>query len=172
MPNNSAIIPIDRIAQSILLIRGEKVMLDVDLAYLFGVTTKQLNQQVKRNRSRFPEDFMFQLTEVEKEKVVTICDHLRNKLKYSPHLPYAFSEHGALMLANVIKSEVAIEASIQIVRTFIKLRKLLETKEELSQKMRELESKYDNQFAIVFEYLKELMTPPEKPQKPIGFKYQ
>lgn len=172
MPNNSAIIPIDRIAQSILLIRGEKVMLDVDLAYLFGVTTKQLNQQVKRNRSRFPEDFMFQLTEVEKEKVVTNCDHLRNKLKYSPHLPYAFSEHGALMLANVIKSEVAIEASIQIVRTFIKLRKLLETKKELSRKMRELESKYDNQFAIVFEYLKELMTPPEKPQKPIGFIHQ
>lgn len=144
-------------------------MLDVDLANLYGVTTKQLNQQVKRNSERFPDDFMFQLTESEKDKVVTNCDHLRDQLKFSPYLPYAFTEHGALMLANVIKSDTAIKASIQIVRIFLELRRLLETREELSRKMRDLETKYDGQFAIVFEYLRELMTPPEPPKPPIGF---
>ena len=92
------LIPIDMIERKILLIRGEKVMLDVDLAALYGVTTKRLNEQVKRNRERFPNDFMFQLTEEEKAEVVANCDHLK-RLKFSPTLPYAFTEHGAIMLA-------------------------------------------------------------------------
>jgi len=99
MKEGKSIVPIERIERSILFIRGEKVMLDSDLAALYGVTTKRLNEQVKRNRSRFPEDFMFQLNEHEKAEVVTNCDHLR-RLKYSPALPYAFTEHGAIMLAS------------------------------------------------------------------------
>ncbi len=160
---------VEHIERSILFVRGKKVMLDVDLANLYGVTTKQLNQQVKRNGERFPDDFMFQLTEAEKGKVVTNCDHLRDQLKFSPYLPYAFTEHGALMLANVIKSDTAIQASIQIVRTFMELRRLLETREELSRKLRDMETKYDSQFAIVFKYLRELMTPPPTDRRPIGF---
>jgi len=108
------IVPVEKIGRSILFIRGEKVMLDVDLAVLYGVTTKRLNEQVKRNRDRFPEDFMFQLAEKEKAEVVANCDHLK-MLKFSPHLPYAFTEHGAIMLATVLSSPVAVQASIQVV---------------------------------------------------------
>jgi len=111
MTGKKAIISAARIEQSILVIRGEKVMLDADLAVLYGVTTKRLNEQVKRNRDRFPKDFIFQLTEREKREVVANCDHLK-RLKFSLGLPYAFTEHGAIMLATVLNSPIAVKASI------------------------------------------------------------
>src|SRR3990172_1168859 len=120
MTDKKSIIPTERIENWILLIRGQKVMLDADLAALYGVTTKRLNEQVKRNRGRFPEDFMFQLTEREKGEVVANCDHLK-RLKFSPNLPYAFTEHGAIMLATVLNSPVAVQTSIQIVKAFVRL---------------------------------------------------
>jgi len=106
MANNTSVVPYERINRSILVIRGQRVMLDADLAALFNVPTKALNQAVKRNLTRFPKDFMFQLTAVEKAKVVTVCDHLQ-QLKFSRTLPFAFTEHGAVMLANVLNSPTA-----------------------------------------------------------------
>ena len=169
MENDSYIIPAERIERTILFIRGERVMLDADLAVLYGVTTKRLNEQVKRNRDRFPEDFMFQLTEKEKAEVVAICDHLQ-KLKFSSNLPYAFTEHGAIMLATVLNSPIAVEASIQVVRVFVSLRKMLASNAELSRKLAALEKKYDYQFKIVFEAIRQLMATPEPREKKIGFR--
>jgi len=158
----------ERIERSILLIRGEKVMLDLDLAAIYGVTTKVLNQAVKRNSSRFPSDFMFQLTAIEKNEVVTNCDHLA-RLKFSPHLPYAFTEHGALMLANVLNSEKAANTSVMVVRAFVKLRQMLASNAELARKLATLEQKYDAQFKVVFDAIRQLMSPPAKPKREIGF---
>ena len=169
MENDSYIIPAERIERTILFIRGERVMLDADLAVLYGVTTKRLNEQVKRNRDRFPEDFMFQLTEKEKAEVVAICDHLQ-KLKFSSNLPYAFTEHGAIMLATVLNSPIAVEASIQVVRVFVSLRKMLASNAELSRKLAALEKKYDYQFKIVFDAIRQLMATPEPREKKIGFR--
>jgi hypothetical protein len=163
-----SIVPMERIERSILLIRGEKVMLDSDLAAIYGVTTKRLNEQVKRNLARFPADFMFQLTEVEKLEVVANCDHLA-RLKFSPHLPYAFTEHGALMLANVLNSERAAQTSVQVVRVFVRLRQLLSSNVELARKLESLEKKYDAQFKVVFDAIRQLMSPPVKPKREIGF---
>jgi hypothetical protein len=163
------IIPSELIEKKIYLIRGQKVMLDRDLAELYGVTTKRLNEQVKRNQKRFPDDFRFQLTKAEKDEVVAICDHLKT-LKYSPNLPYAFTEHGALMLANVINSETAVQASVQVVRAFIKLRQEISSHKKLSRKLYSLEKKYDKQFKVVFEAIRQLMaTPKIKSKKIIGF---
>jgi hypothetical protein len=115
------IVPEERIAQGILMIRGHKVMVDADLANLYGVTTKRLNEQVKRNRERFPDDFMFQLTAEEKEQVVANCDHLA-RLKFSPAIPNVFTEHGAIMAASVLNTPRAVEMSVYVVRAFIRLR--------------------------------------------------
>lgn len=167
-PTIGNIVPIERIAQAILLIRGEKVMLDIDLAAIYGVTTKRLNEQVKRNASRFPADFMFQLTELEKAEVVANCDHLA-RLKFSPHLPYAFTEHGALMLANVLNSESAANTSVMVVRAFVQLRQMLASNTELARKLESLEKKYDAQFKVVFDAIRQLMAPPAKPKREIGF---
>jgi hypothetical protein len=170
MKNIQYLIPIERIHQSILFIRGEKVMLDADLAVLYGVTTKRLNEQVKRNRDRFPEDFMLQLTKKEKAEVVANCDHLK-RLKFSTTMPYAFTEHGAIMLATIVNSHVAVQASIQIVRAFVRLRQMLASNKELAQKLNALEKKYDAQFKVVFDAIRQLMTPPELKKKPkIGFR--
>ncbi|HEY5233227.1 MAG TPA: ORF6N domain-containing protein [Verrucomicrobiae bacterium] len=163
-----SLIPVERIEKAILLIRGEKVMLDSDLAELYGVETKVLNQAVKRNVARFPTDFMFQLTDVEKSEVVTNCDHL-TRLKFSPHLPYAFTEHGALMLANVLNSERAAQTSVQVVRAFVRLRQLLLSNAELSRKLDAMEKKYDAQFKVVFDAIRQLMSPPESKRREIGF---
>ncbi|MBI3765732.1 MAG: ORF6N domain-containing protein [Ignavibacteriales bacterium] len=114
--------------------RGLKVMIDADLAELYGVSTKALNQAVRRNIERFPSDFMFELTPEEKTEVVTNCDHLK-KLKFSRYLPSAFTEHGALMLANVLSSKSAVQVSLQIVRTFVRLRELLSSNVELTHKL-------------------------------------
>lgn len=152
--------PVERIERCILLIRGEKVMLDADLASLFGVTTKRLNEQVRRNLSRFPQDFLFQLTAEEKAEVVANCDHLA-RLKFSSVLPYAFTEHGALMAANVLSSERAVAASVMVVRTFVRLRELLVSHAELARKVKEMEKQYNSQFKEVFVALRALMAPPE-----------
>ena len=168
MKDKAFIVPVEKIERSILFIREEKVMLDVDLANLYGVTTKRLNEQVKRNRNRFPEDFMFQLIEKEKAEVVANCDHLK-MLKFSPHLPYAFTEHGASMLATVLNSPVAVQASIQVVRAFIKLREMMATHKEFARKLDEMEKKDDAQFKIVFDAIRQLMSPPEKHKRKVGF---
>lgn len=161
-------IPSEQIGQAILLIRGQKVLLDADLAKLYGVTTKRLNQQVKRNRDRFPDDFMFQLTTEEKAEVVANCDHL-SRLKFSPAFPYAFTEHGAIMAASVLNTPQAIGASIFVVRAFVKLREMLSAQKELERKLITLEKKYDDQFSVVFEAIRQLMAPPDKKQRKIGF---
>jgi hypothetical protein len=138
-------------------------MLDADLAILYGVSTKRLNEQVKRNRDRFPADFMFQLTEDEKTEVVANCDHLK-RLKFSPNLPYAFTEHGAIMLATVLSSPVAVQASIQVVRAFVKLRQILSANKELAHKLSLLErkiEKHDGEIKAIFGAIRQLMAPPE-----------
>ncbi|MDI6735126.1 MAG: ORF6N domain-containing protein [bacterium] len=162
------LVPTERIESKILLIRGEKVMLDRDLAELYEVPTKRLNEQVKRNIKRFPDDFIFQLTKEEKDEVVANCDHLKS-LKYSPQLPYAFTEQGVAMLSSVLNSERAILVNIQIMRAFTKLRKILASHEDLRRKLEDMEMKYDTQFKVVFDAIKSLMTPPTKEQKKIGF---
>ena len=164
-------VPVEVVAHRILLVRGEKVMLDADLAELYGVPTKALNQAVKRNMERFPADFMFQLSKPEKDEVVTNCDHLA-KLKFSRTLPFAFTEHGALMLGNVLKSNRAIEVSLLVVRTFVQLREMLSTHKELAVKLEALERKigsHDQAIAGLIDAIRQLMAPPEGGKRPIGF---
>lgn len=172
MADKKALVATENIESKILLIRGQKVMLDADLAELYGVETKVLNQAVKRNIERFPTDFMFQLTAAEKVEVVTNCDHLA-KLKYSPTLPHAFTEHGALMLGNILKSDRAVEMSLMVVRTFVHLRELVSTHKELSQKFDQLERKvgaHDKAIAEIINAIRQLMAPGTPTQKrPIGF---
>lgn len=166
------IVPDEIVMSKILLIRGKKVMIDRDLAELYGVPTKRLNEQVKRNIKRFPEDFMFQLTEEEKEEVVAKCDHL-NTLKYSPVLPNVFTEYGAVMLASVLNSDRAIEVNIQIVRIFTQMREMLITNQEILLKLELLESKvtgHDQDIQLIFGYLKQLLNPPQEPRPRVGFR--
>ena len=158
----------EKIENKILLIKGKKVMLDIDLAELYQVKTKVLNQAVKRNLRRFPKDFMFQLTREEKEEVVTNCDHLSN-LRFSRVLPYSFTEQGVAMLSSVLNSERAVNVNIQIMRTFTKLREMIESSKELKLKIEDLEKKYDKQFQIVFDAIKYLIEPEIKPKRKIGF---
>lgn len=167
--NRSIITGSESIFCLILLIRGKKVIIDSDLAKLYGVQTKRLNEQVKRNIQRFPEDFMFQLTSEELAEVVANCDHLQN-LKFSSTNPRAFTEHGALMISGVLNTTVAIETSIFIVRTFVKLRGLMLSHEQLERKISMLEKRYDKNFLIVFEALKQLMQQENEPRKKIGYK--
>ncbi|MEW6601741.1 MAG: ORF6N domain-containing protein [Nitrospirota bacterium] len=168
MSNERSLVPIERIEGTILFIREQKVMLDADLADLYGVSTKVLNQAVKRNKERFPDEFMFQLTKHEKKEVVTNCDHLK-KLRFSHVLPFAFTEHGAVMLATVLNSTIAVQTSIQVVKAFIKLRGILATQKDLARKIEDMERKYDGQFRVVFDAIRELMRPPEHSKKKIGF---
>ena len=168
-----ALIPVEVIEQRILLIRGQRVMLDADLSGLYGTTTKRLNEQVKRNRGRFPEDFMFQLTTKEKAEVVANCDHLA-KLKFSPVLPNAFTEHGAIMVASVLNTKRAIQVSVFVVRAFVKLREMLSTHKELAHKLAMLERKlqnHDESIRSLVVAIRQLMAPPEPepPKKRIGF---
>ncbi|HHT9108573.1 MAG TPA: ORF6N domain-containing protein [Candidatus Wunengus sp. YC63] len=160
MVSRKSLVPMERIERAIFVIRGQKVMLDADLAELYGVLTKVLNQAVKRNKERFPVDFMFQLTKEEKDEVVTNCDHLK-RLKFSPTLPHAFTEHGAIMLATILNSPIAVQASIQVVRAFVRLRQMLASNADLARKLDTLERKYDAQFKVVFDAIRQLMTPPE-----------
>ena len=172
MTDKKLVASVEQIESRIFLIRGQKVMLDADLAELYGVETKRLHEQVRRNAERFPEDFMFRLTAIEKAEVVANCDHLA-KLKYSPSLPYAFTEHGALMLGNVLKSERAVEVSLMVVRAFVHLRELVSGNKELAQKLNQLERKvgaHDRAIAELINAIRELMMPLEpKKKRPIGF---
>jgi hypothetical protein len=165
---HTPIIPFERIANSIFIIRGHKVMLDNDLAELYGVKTKILNQTVRRNTNRFPADFMFQLNDIEKQEVVTNCDHL-SKLKYSPVPPYAFTEQGVAMLSSILRSKRAVAVNIAIMRTFVKLRQILATNSGLRRKIEAVERKYDEQFKLVFKILSEMAAVEGNPKKPIGF---
>ena len=168
MSEKTSLIPVERIERAILLIRHEKVMLDSDLAEIYGVETKRVNEQVRRNLTRFPPDFMFQLTAQE-------WDSLRSQfatLKRGQHRkypPYAFTEHGALMLANVLNSERAAQTSVQVVRAFVRLRQLLSSNAELARKLESLEKKYDTQFRAVFDAIRKLMTSEPPKRREIGF---
>ncbi len=145
-------------------------MLDSDLAEIYEVTSKRLNEQVRRNRARFPEDFMFQVTEIEQENLRSqIATSILN-LGVRRYLPYVFTEHGALMLGNVLNSTVAINTSVQIVRAFANLRKMLASHSELSKKLDLLEKKYDHQFKVVFDAIRQLTIQPEVSKKRIGIK--
>ena len=185
MTNKALIASVEQIESQIFLIRGQKVMLDADLAELYGVETKRFNEQVRRNSERFPEDFMFQLTAEEFANLRSPFDtsSLRSQIATSNnsvgntagrggrrYLPYAFTEHGAIMAASVLNSPRAVEASIQVVRAFVQLRQMLASNVELSGKLAALEKKYDIKFRAVFEAIRELMTPSDpKKKRPIGF---
>jgi len=169
MNGQTGVIPVERIERAILSIRGEKVMLDSDLAELYGVETKRLNEQVRRNLHRFPRDFMFQLTAEEAESLrsqIATSNEGRGGRRY---LPYAFTEHGALMLANVLNSERAAQTSVQVVRAFVRLRQMLASNAELARKLEALEKKYDRQFKVVFDAIRRLMSPPVPKRREIGF---
>ncbi len=170
MAGQKPMIPAERIEASILLIRGHKVMLDADLAKLYGVTTFNLNKAVKRNIDRFPEDFMFQLTTNE-------AGALRFQIGMSKprgrggrrYLPYVFTEQGVAMLSGVLHSKRAIQVNVEIMRTFVRLRQLLASNAQLARKLEALEKKYDAQFKVVFDAIRQLMTPPEPKKRNIGF---
>ncbi len=173
---------VPRIEGRIQVVRGLRVMIDVDLAALYGVPTKRLNEQVKRNRDRFPADFLFQLTAVEKAEVVANCDHL-SKLKFSKVLPYAFTEHGAIQAANVLASAQAVEMGIYVVRAFVHLREAAFLHADLAKRLTDLEMKTESlelshdtfsrntrlQLRQLLEAVRELMAPPDPPKRPIGF---
>jgi hypothetical protein len=164
--------PVRSVETLILNLRGQKVLLDADLAAIYGVPTKALNQAVKRNIERFPEDFMFRLTKDEKAEVVTNCDHL-SRLKYSKSLPFAFTEHGALMAANVLNSPDAVRMSVHVVRAFIKQRELIAGQAEILKKLAQIDAtllKHDEALRIIWQELQPLLAPPPQPPKPeIGF---
>ena len=165
---SKVLVPTERIERAILLIRGQKVMLDEDLARLYEVETRILTQAVKRNLSRFPEDFMFQLTPAE-------WKNLKSQIVISSwggrrYPPYVFTEHGVVMLSSVLNSGRAIQVNIVIVRAFVRLRQLLTSNTELARKFAELEHKYDKQFRVVFEAIHQLMIPPETKRRQIGFR--
>ncbi len=177
-----AAVMLPRIESRILVVREHKVIIDADLAELYGVDTRTLNQAVKRNAERFPMDFMFVLTPPEKAEVITSCDHLQ-KLKFSKSMPYAFTEHGAIQAANVLASARAVEMGIYVVRAFVRLKQASTLHADLAKRLADLEDKTEalamhhdtfsrntrNQLKQVFDALRELMTPPDPPKRPIGF---
>jgi len=159
-------IPIERIEKSIMLIRGHKVMIDRDLAKLYGVETRVLNQAVRRNIERFPEDFMFALTREEIRNIsqIVIC----SEIKHARNV-HVFTEQGVAMLSSVLNSKRAIEVSILIMRAFVQLRQMISSHEDLLRKVEEMEKRYDRQFRVVFDAIRALMAPPEPKKKKIGF---
>jgi hypothetical protein len=167
-----AIVPTERITSSILWLRSQKVMLDRDLAGLYGVETRVLVQAVQRNIERFPDDFMFRLTKEEAEHVnalrsqFVISNAGRGGTRY---LPYAFTEQGVAMLSSVLRSERAVQVNIEIMRAFVRLRQLLRSNEELARRLEEFEERYDEQFEAVWEAIHELITPPARSKRPLGF---
>ena len=166
---STSLIPQEVIEHKILFIRGKKAMLDRDLAQLYGVETRILNQAVRRNIARFPEDFMFQLRSDEMtiwKSQIVISNKERMGLR---RRPYAFTENGVAMLSSVLNSERAVQVNIQIMRTFTRFREMLMTHKDLKEKIEAMEQKYDYQFKIVFDAIKELLEPPEKTKKKIGF---
>ena len=171
METTRGLIPIERIEKAILLIRGQKVMLDRDLARLYGVTTGALNQAVQRNLGRFPEDFMFRLskTELENWRSQFVTSNPAQKMALR-RPPYAFTEQGVAMLSSVLRSRRAILVNIEIMRAFVRMRQILAAHADLARKLAALEKKYDAQFKVVFDAIRELMTPPpEPPRGKFGF---
>lgn len=164
------IIPIERINQRILLIRGQRVILDADLAELYGAPTKALNQAVRRNAGRFPSDFAFRLTPEETENMRSqFVTASKRNIRYRP---YVFTEHGALMAANVLNSQRAVQASVLVVRAFVQLRQMLATNRELAQKLAELEQRigtHDEAIRSLMIAIRQLMQPPEPKRREIGF---
>ena len=169
MDGQVSLVPVERIERAIILVRGEKVMLDSELAKIYGVTTKRLNEQVRRNLNRFPSDFMFQLTLGEVESLRSQFATSNEGRGGRRYLPYAFTEHGALMLANVLNNERAAQTSVMVVRAFVRLRQLLSSNAELARKLEAMEKKYDAQFKVVFDAIRQLMSPPTSDSRPIGF---
>jgi len=159
----------ENVAGRIYFVRGIKVMLDFDLAALYGVETRALKQQVKRNQIRFPEDFMFQLTKSEWTELITNCDKLSINLRHLPVPPLAFTEQGVAMLSSVLKTHKAILVNIEIMRTFVQLRKLIYTNKELTIRIDKLEKKYDKKFKLVFTVIRKMIEEPAK-RTSIGFK--
>ena len=168
MARELPLISSERLERSILLIRGEKVMLDSDLADLYEVEVKQIKRQVRRNIDRFPEDFMFELSKQEYGSLRRQFGTLKRG-EHSKYLPYAFTEQGVAMLSTVLKSKRAVRVNIEIMRAFVRLRELLATHKDLARKLEALERKYDAQFKIVFDAIRHLMTPPEPKKRKIGF---
>lgn len=171
MPKRGPLIPQARIEKAILLIRGQKVMLDRDLAELYNVPTKALNQAVRRNLRRFPDDFMFRLSMAEASDLLRSQSVTLKRGQNVKYAPYAFTEQGVAMLSSVLHSKRAIDVNIAIMRAFVRLRELLATHKELARKLDEMERKYDTQFKVVFDAIRQLMTPPKQPPKRrIGFR--
>jgi len=171
MKKTKSPVPIHRIDNKIYLIRNRKVMIDADLAKIYGVSTSRLNEQVKRNFHRFPKDFMFELTRKEHENLMSQI--ATSRWGGRRKLPFVFTEHGAVMLASVLNSKVAVAASIQVVRAFVKLREVLSTHKELAAKFQLLENKldkHDNEIQALFEAIRQLMETPNPPRKKIGYK--
>lgn len=169
MPRASSLTPI-QVDRKILLLRGERVMLDEDLAFLYGVETKLLTRAVRRNRQRFPADFMFQLTAQEHAALriqIGTSNPGRGGRRYRP---YAFTEEGVAMLSSVLRSPRAVKVNIEIMRAFVRLRAILATHADLARKLAALERKYDSQFRVVFDAIRELMAPPPRTKRPIGFR--
>ncbi|MDO8527296.1 MAG: ORF6N domain-containing protein [Deltaproteobacteria bacterium] len=167
------LIPMERIEKQIFLIRGHKVMLDSHLAELYGVSTKRLNEQVRRNIKRFPPDFLIELSKEEDEALRSQYATLKKsgRGRHRKYLPYVFTEQGVAMLSTVLNSERAIQVNIEIMRAFVQLRALLATHKDLAQKLAQMEKKYDHQFKIVFDAIRDMMTQPSaKPKNPIGFR--
>jgi len=168
MSSGEMLIPLERIQGSIFQIRGERIMLDADLARLYGVETKVLVQAVKRNIDRFPVDFMFQLSKGEFERLRSqIVTSNKRGGRRTP--PYAFTEQGVAMLSSVLKSKQAVQVNIEIMRTFVKLRAMTADNKALARRLNKLEEKYDKQFAVVFDAIREMMNPPQGKKQPIGF---
>lgn len=167
MASQRIIVPLEKIERLIFVIRGQRVMLDADLAELYGVETKVLNRAFARNRERFPADFTFQLTEAEFE--VLRCQFGTSRWGGRRYRPYAFTEQGVAMLSGVLHSRRAIQVNVAIMRTFVRLRQMLASNARLAQKLEELEQKYDHQFKIVFDAIRELMTQPQPKKRRIGF---
>jgi hypothetical protein len=160
-----------RIENRIFIVRGHRVMLDSDLAWLYGVTTARLNQQVKRNETRFPADFAFRLTPTESGNLMLQIATSKLGRGGRRKLPWVFTEHGAVMLASVLNSPTAVRASIEVVRAFIRLREMLAAHADLARKLEELEKKYDARFIVVFDAIRKLMDPSQEPPKDkIGFR--
>jgi len=167
MEETQALLPAERIEHAIRVLRGEKVMLDEDIAALYGVETKILTRSMKRNLDRFPLDFMFQLTEEEAE--ILRCQIGTSRWGGRRYLPYAFTEQGVAMLSSILRSERAVQVNIEIMRAFVRLRQMMTTRAELVSKLNELEQKYDGQFKMVFKALRQLMSPPKRGNRRIGF---
>ncbi|MFH0952717.1 MAG: ORF6N domain-containing protein [Verrucomicrobiota bacterium] len=166
MTETKTVIPLERIERTILLLRGQKVILDRDLARLYGVETRVLNQAVRRNADRFPGDFVFNLTRDEIRDLSQTV--ISSRMKHAPSV-FAFTEQGVAMLSSVLRSPRAVQVDVAIMRAFVRLRQLLSSHADLARKLAELEKTYDAQFRVVFEAIRELMAPPVPKKKGIGF---